>query len=76
LPLHISFIANIARKRPELNRDKTSDATQDLVPCFRHDELQHTLWLVASKESYTRPAVRKFMAFAGEHFKAGIQVET
>jgi DNA-binding transcriptional LysR family regulator len=54
----------------------TGDATQDLVPCFRHDELQHTLWLVASKESYTRPAVRKFMAFAGEHFKAGIQVET
>jgi hypothetical protein len=24
LPFHISFIANIARKRPELNRDKTN----------------------------------------------------
>ena len=23
MPFHISFIANIARKRPELNRDKT-----------------------------------------------------
>ncbi|RLJ59489.1 DNA-binding transcriptional LysR family regulator [Litoreibacter meonggei] len=49
----------------------TGDATPDLVSCFRHEELQHTLWLVASKESYTRPAVRKFMAFAGEHFKSG-----
>ncbi len=49
----------------------TGDATPDLVPCFRHEELQHTLWLVASKESYTRPAVRKFMAFAGEYFKSG-----
>ena len=47
----------------------TGDATPDLVPCFRHEELYHTLWLVASKESYGRPAVRKFMAFAGEHFK-------
>jgi hypothetical protein len=26
LPFSISFIANIARKRPELNRDKTSGA--------------------------------------------------
>jgi len=25
LPFHISFIANSARKRPELNRDKTID---------------------------------------------------
>lgn len=47
----------------------TGDATPDLVPCFRHEELFHTLWLVASKEGYGRPAVRKFMAFAGTHFK-------
>ena len=47
----------------------TGDAIPDLVPCFRHEELYHTLWLVASKESYGRPAVRRFMAFAGEHFK-------
>lgn len=47
----------------------TGDATPDLVPCFRHEELLHTLWLVASKASYGRPAVRKFMAFAGQHFK-------
>ena len=54
----------------------TGDATPDLVRCFHHEELYHTLWLVASKESYVRPAVRKFMAFAGEHFRSGIQVET
>ncbi|AXI48064.1 hypothetical protein C1J03_19895 [Sulfitobacter sp. SK012] len=54
----------------------TGDATPDLVRCFHHEELHHTLWLVASKESYLRPAVRKFMAFAGEYFRSGIQVET
>lgn len=46
----------------------SGDATVDLVCCFRHEELYHTLWLVASRESYSRPAVRKFMAFAGEQF--------
>lgn len=51
----------------------TGDATPNLVCCFHHEELHHTLWLVASKESYVRPAVRKFMAFAGEHFKSGIR---
>lgn len=48
----------------------TGDATPNLMPCFRHADLQHTLWLIASKGSYSRPAVRKFMAFAGEHFKS------
>lgn len=47
----------------------TGDATSDLVPCFRHEELYHTLWLVASRESYGRPTVRKFMAFAGQYYK-------
>ena len=48
----------------------TGDAIPNLVPCFRHADLQHTLWLIASKESYARPAVRKFMAFAGEQFRS------
>lgn len=52
----------------------TGDATMDLVPCFRHEELYHTLWLVASRESYRRPAVRKFIAFAGEHFKPAVRI--
>ena len=46
----------------------TGDATPELVECFKHEKLQHKLWLVASKESYSRPAVRKFMAFAGQYF--------
>lgn len=50
----------------------TGDAIPDLVPCFRHEKLQHTLWLVASRESYNRPTVRKFMAFAGQYFKQSI----
>lgn len=54
----------------------TGDATPDLVRCFQHEELYHTLWLIASIESYMRPAVRKFMAFATEHFRLGIQVQT
>lgn len=48
----------------------TGDATPDLVQCFVHEELQHTLWLIASRDSYERPAVRKFMVFAGEYWKA------
>lgn len=47
----------------------TGDSTPGLLRCFGHDELQHQLWLVASRDSYSRPAVRKFMAFAGDHFK-------
>lgn len=47
----------------------TGDATPDLVQCFKHDELHHTLWLIASKESYERAAIRKFMAFAVNQLK-------
>ncbi len=47
----------------------TGDATPNLFRCFSHEELYHQLWLVASRDSYGRPAVRKFMAFAGGHFK-------
>ncbi|GAC18852.1 LysR family transcriptional regulator [Paraglaciecola arctica] len=49
----------------------TGDATPDLVECFRHEKLKHKLWLVASKESYSRPAVKKFMAFAGQYLGSG-----
>jgi len=47
----------------------TGDATPDLIACFKHEKLQHKLWLVASEESYSRPAVRKFMAFSGQYFR-------
>lgn len=47
----------------------TGDASAELVPCFRHDELYYTLWLIASKESYSRPTIRNFMAFAEEFFR-------
>lgn len=47
----------------------TGDQTPGLIFCFGHEELQHQLWLIASRDSYARPTVRKFMAFAGEHFK-------
>ena len=39
LPVSISFIANIVRKRPELNRDKTTQQDRALFPCalgFEH----------------------------------------
>jgi hypothetical protein len=35
LPFHISFIANVARKRPELNRDKTRPSWASIVPPFK-----------------------------------------
>jgi len=44
------------------------DAAPDLVMCFTSKELQSGLWLVASKESYQEPRVRKFMKFVGENF--------
>lgn len=47
----------------------TGDATPELELCFQHPELRHSLWLVASKESYGRQSVRKLMAFAGRYFK-------
>lgn len=44
------------------------DQLPDLVMCFTTDDLTSGLWLVASKESYQEPRVRKFMKFVGEHF--------
>lgn len=46
----------------------TGESTPDLVPCFQHEKLQHKLWLVASQESYSRPEIKKFMAYAGQYF--------
>jgi DNA-binding transcriptional LysR family regulator len=40
----------------------------DLVMCFTQEELTSGLWLVASKEAYQEPRVRKFMKFVSEHF--------
>lgn len=48
----------------------TGDATPNLVKCFGDNELQHALWLIASRDSYSRPPVRKFMAFAGQYFNS------
>lgn len=44
------------------------DQLPDLVMCFTTEDLTSGLWLVASKESYQEPRVRKFMKFLGENF--------
>ena len=44
------------------------DQRPDLVMCFTIDEMITGLWLVASKEAYQEPRVRKFMTFVGENF--------
>ncbi|WP_322866684.1 LysR family transcriptional regulator [Aquicoccus sp. G2-2] len=44
------------------------DPLPDLVMCFTTDDLTSGLWLVASREAYQEPRVRKFMKFFGEHF--------
>lgn len=44
------------------------DSLADLVRCFTHDELRSGLWLVASKEAYQEPTVRRFMKFFAEAF--------
>jgi DNA-binding transcriptional LysR family regulator len=44
------------------------DQSPDLVMCFTDKDLISGLWLVASKESYQEPRVRKFMKFVGENF--------
>ncbi len=44
------------------------DPLPDLVMCFTTDDLTSGLWLVASREAYQEPRVRKFMKFLGEHF--------
>lgn len=40
----------------------------DLVCCFRHEELTHPLWIVASKDGYMQPRVKSFMRFTAENF--------
>ncbi len=44
------------------------DPLPDLVMCFTTEDLTSGLWLVASKEAYQEPGVRKFMKFLGEYF--------
>jgi len=44
------------------------DPINDLVRCFTHEKLMGKFWLVASKEAYQKPHVRKFMAYAAEFF--------
>lgn len=44
------------------------DPLPDLVMCFTTDDLTSGLWLVASREAYQEPRVRKFMKFIGEYF--------
>jgi DNA-binding transcriptional LysR family regulator len=44
------------------------DPLADLVRCFTHDELRSGLWMVASKEAYQEPRVRKFMKFFADNF--------
>lgn len=47
------------------------DFEPDLVPCFRHEKLHHTLWVVTSREAYSQPPIRKFMKFVGENIPQG-----
>lgn len=44
------------------------DQLSELLMCFTDDEMKSGLWLVASKEAYQEPHVRKFMKFVGENF--------
>ena len=44
------------------------DPLPDLVMCFTTDDLTSGLWLVASREAYQEPRVRKFMKFLGDYF--------
>ncbi|UWQ20109.1 LysR family transcriptional regulator [Jannaschia sp. W003] len=46
----------------------SGDTNPDLVPCFRHEALVHTLWIVASREAYAQARVRAFMRFVGDNF--------
>ena len=49
----------------------TGDYEGDLVPCFRHEKLSHTLWIVASKDAYAQPRVRSFIKFVGDNIPHG-----
>ena len=44
------------------------DQLPDLVMCFTTEDLTSGLWLVASREAYQEPPVRKFMKFFGANF--------
>ena len=44
------------------------DQSSELLMCFTDNLMQSGLWLVASKEAYQEPRVRKFMKFIGEKF--------
>jgi len=44
------------------------DPIQGLVRCFTHEKLAGGFWLVASKEAYQKPLVRKFMTYVAEFF--------
>jgi len=44
------------------------DSTAELVPCFRHDELRHNCWVVATPEAHKRPLVRACMRQIADEF--------
>lgn len=44
------------------------DSVADLVKCFAHEKMCSGIWLVASKEAYQQPRVRKFMKYVAENF--------
>lgn len=44
------------------------DNTPSLVPCFRHEELRHNCWVVATPEAYKRPIVRKCVKQIADEF--------
>jgi DNA-binding transcriptional LysR family regulator len=44
------------------------DQSSELLMCFTDNQMQSGLWLVASKEAYQEPRVRKFMKFVAEKF--------
>ena len=46
MPFSISFIANIARKRPELKRDKTNAANPDFTNAVKAHALERNLILL------------------------------
>jgi len=44
------------------------DNISELIPCFRHEELRHNCWVVASPEAYKRPIVRKCVKQIADEF--------
>jgi len=47
------------------------DAIGALIKCFTHEKLSSGIWLVAAKEAYLQPRVRKFLTYAAENFPKG-----